>query len=174
MKRFILFTTAGMLFFLSIKKWPLKTHQLEPVSKRVSSLPIPCKTPHTDIDSNIHYFYHRHRAGENGHFHIFFIDEDQSVTHHLVGLSIDDEGQLIQIFTTAPWVTQEEVLPHKELIKRLQSFRFSERTLTNEWMESVFLAYAFEIQDLLTIRDIYHKPKFGRYDIVSAMQITKD
>lgn len=64
-----------------------------------------------DSGNETEFYYHAHAAeeralGEHGHFHIFARPASGGFTH-LVGISLDDRGRAMRLFTTNRWVTGE-------------------------------------------------------------------
>jgi hypothetical protein len=68
----------------------------------------------SDTKSGYEFYYHAHSADEigfdeHGHFHVFRRDLlNQSRFTHLVGISLNQQGVPVRIFTTNQWVTGEQ------------------------------------------------------------------
>ena len=67
-----------------------------------------------DKKTRSQYFYHHHpQTTEHGHFHAFFHHGKQLA--HLVTLSMDDQGEPVDLFTVNRWVTGDLNLPPDKL-----------------------------------------------------------
>ena len=116
-----------------------------------------------DRDHHAQYFYHAHAkierpAGEHGHFHLFRRDEAIGGTNlcHLIGLSMDRHGQLIRLFTTNRWVTEETWQSADQVIQNLASFRIDHARPswpTNRWVTAMVILFAPQIAELVRARD---------------------
>jgi len=169
MKRWILIFSGLLLLFTIQQKWPLTVHQLRPVQSQMPNLKN--VEAHTAIDpeSQLYYFFHSHREAEAGHFHIFFTDEDHSIAHHVIGASINDSGALIKLFVPASWVTDEEILPAEDVLKRIHTI--DENCQALPWIVTLLKTHSHDIEELLTFRDKLAPARFGRYEIIAEKEI---
>jgi uncharacterized protein DUF6969 len=119
------------------------------------------------------YYYHAHNPedraedkGEHGHFHVFIdsdttpegkkLDKDETVDHHIIGISMDFYGIPYKLFTTNRWVTNECICPAPRLTKLLENFSVNNQTtdvLVNKWITNMILLFRPQIIHLLTERD---------------------
>lgn len=134
------------------------------------------------IDPATHsqFYYHAHAAserasGEHGHFHTFvrpkFLCPDRSpmaiadsaaslpdttwVTH-LVGISIDERGHPIRLFTTNRWVTDEVWYDAETVIAMLNRFDVTVEQPSadlNRWVSAMIRLFQPQIAALLRERD---------------------
>jgi hypothetical protein len=132
-----------------------------------------------DPDTHSQYYYHAHAAaeradGEHGHFHTFVRPDKlfpelkptpragngemqpDSVTH-LVGLSTDASGNLVGLFTTNRWVTDEIWYDADTVLRMLERFDMvadkPSRTL-NRWVSAMLRAFRPQIEHLIRDRDL--------------------
>jgi hypothetical protein len=129
--------------------------------------------------SGARYFYHCHPVeergdGEHGHFHLFLgkwampkgakpaiappRPRKRSVPQvvHLAGLSVDQSGLPIGLFTTNQWVTGEWLYPADMLVTALPRFDLSDADgdpLVNRWLTAVVHLLSKQITALLEERD---------------------
>ncbi|MCB1117077.1 MAG: hypothetical protein KDK50_00695 [Chlamydiia bacterium] len=173
MQRIILILSSFALITLTLMRYPRSPHVLPPVHVDLPKLSTP--TPESNIfdpTSGALYFYHSHRENEQGHFHTFLSDADQSVHHHLIALAIDASGKPVALFTTNDWVTGEEMLPHSKLIERIDNFVFLDDNATSHYLQTLLKMLAPQVQELLKARDeILEKHKLGRYEIVTYLPL---
>jgi len=130
-----------------------------------------------DPDTHSQYYYHAHAAeerhdGEHGHFHTFVrpralfpelepapragaVQPASSITH-LVGLSTDPSGNLMSLFTTNRWVTDEAWYDADAVLRMLTRFDMAtdapSRAL-NRWVSAVLRTFRPQIEDLIRERD---------------------
>lgn len=128
-----------------------------------------------DPVSQAQFYYHSHRGGEHGHFHAFL--RRQSMTGdlrparrfagrsttvapqdltHLIAVSMDGKGQVIGLFTTNRWVTDETWYPAREVIAALDRFRVNHdepSAWLNRWIGALLRLFRPEITLLLRARD---------------------
>ena len=134
----------------------------------------------TRLDENIHYpkkdvinkescsqyYYHSHRKGEHGHFHIFL--REKGFPDHierknlkgfvqLVAISLDRSGYPSRLFLTNQWVTNEETRSQHELNELLPYFKLDTSNLTNAWIESMLVLFKPQIQKLWEKREAFFK-----------------
>ncbi len=163
MRRAVLIFSGLLLIMISIQKWPLNAFELE---RTQTCMPLisDIETETTPSpETNLHTFFHSHRSGEFGHFHIFFSDEDQSISHHIVGASINKKGQLIKLFVTAPWVTHDDFFPLEDIIQHIVHLK------GETWIEQLLKNHTDEIESLHTFKAKVKKPLFGRYSIIAEL-----
>ena len=123
------------------------------------------------FDANTHsqYFYHTHREGEHGHFHLFLrregmdgqiaplVPDDPPATFaHLIAISMDSKGAPLSLFTVNRWVTGEDWYSGNDLKRMLDCFRMTHAYpsyVTNQWLNAMVVLFRPQIEDLLEKRD---------------------
>jgi hypothetical protein len=133
-----------------------------------------------DPESHSQYYYHAHAAeerasGEHGHFHTFvrpkLVCPDRSPVSladnageiaetawvsHLAGISTDASGNLIRLFTTNRWVTDEVWYKAGDVIEMLDEFDITVKPPSydlNRWVSAVMRLFRPQIVELLQARD---------------------
>ncbi|QVL57114.1 MAG: hypothetical protein KFB93_06965 [Simkaniaceae bacterium] len=121
------------------------------------------------------YYYHAHRPGEHGHFHLFLrqggmeegilpiiYDErnegldDINTFAHLVAISMDDEGYPLALFTTNRWVTGEDWYSSIDLKKMVERFNVNHTHpsyVVNRWLKAMLILFEPQIHTLIDMRD---------------------
>ncbi len=120
------------------------------------------------------FYYHAHAArqriaGEHGHFHIFAANRragcppDQRYTH-IVGVSVDDRGMPIRLFTTNQWVTAEcwEDAARVCALARRARLKTTPAHAVGEWLDAVLAFFRPQIDDILYLRDARIRELTGR------------
>jgi len=116
-----------------------------------------------DRDTGSQYYYHIHSPHIHGHFHLFSRPSDPSVHPirrsseknlyaHLVGISIDETGQPVGLFTTNQWVTNESWFAVADLEKMLDQFQIDHTYpswATNQWLRAMVQLFRPQIIQLL-------------------------
>lgn len=131
-----------------------------------------------DPEYHAQYYYHSHppderRPGEHGHFHTFLrpfgmpegvkpahalspsLGENDALSH-LVGLSVNANGDVIRLFTTNRWVTGETWYRAEDVIAMLDCFIVDHARPSwplNRWITAVVRLFRPLIVDLLLRRD---------------------
>jgi hypothetical protein len=117
---------------------------------------------HVDPASGVRFYYHAHPAderatGEHGHFHVFVpAHGGGDAISHLVGISLDDKGLPLRLFTTNRWVTGETWQDAASLaasLPRLQLRASGRLAPVARWIAGMVHLYADTIADLLRERD---------------------
>lgn len=130
-----------------------------------------------DPDTHSQYFYHSHRSGEHGHFHIFLrakgmpkgvkpVECNASVEwpcgdkalSHLIAISMDARGFPIRLFTTNRWVTGETWYGAddvREMVDRFLIDHTYPSWPTNRWINGMMRLFAPDIAMLLRNRDAF-------------------
>jgi hypothetical protein len=133
-----------------------------------------------DPATHSQYYYHAHAAaervsGEHGHFHTFVRPKlvcpertprsvaghaadvvESSWVAHLAGISTDASGNLIRLFTTNRWVTDEVWYGADDVIAMLDEFDITAAQPSydlNRWVSAVIRMFRPQIADLLRTRD---------------------
>lgn len=140
-----------------------------------------------DHETHGQYYYHAHRDGEHGHFHLFLRpkgmpkgispqqvedyvkpDGENDALSHLIAISMDAYGLAQSLFTTNRWVTAEYWYDCEDVIKMLDAFEIDHARPSwpvNQWMGAVVQLYYPQICDLLRKRDVsikkWHKDHPG-------------
>ncbi|MBU3584512.1 hypothetical protein ICN41_10995 [Polynucleobacter sp. 15G-AUS-farblos] len=112
-----------------------------------------------DEVSGYEFYYHAHSAdempnGEHGHFHV--IKRDVNGFHHLIGIALNQKGLPTRLFTTNQWVTGEEMVDSKKVIKSIQGFEMLTKgrmALVAKWISALIQLFAKEIEGLILERD---------------------
>ena len=112
-----------------------------------------------DEHSGYEFYYHAHSMvempnGEHGHFHV--IKRDVQSFHHLIGISLDQKGLPVRIFTTNQWVTGEEMVDSDIAIKFIKEFELTTKgrmAPVSKWISAFIQLFAAEIEGLLLERD---------------------
>lgn len=128
-----------------------------------------------DRDTHSQYYYHAHRQGEHGHFHLFLrakgmpagcapIPEaamrdwpsgDKALSH-LVAISMDKFGTPTGLFTTNRWVTADTWYPASDVIRMLPHFAIDHAAPswpTNRWLTAMVVLFRPQIAALVQARD---------------------
>jgi hypothetical protein len=121
------------------------------------------------------YYYHAHRGGEHGHFHLFLrqggmakgtlpilydvrneeLDDIQTFAH-LIAISMDDEGYPLGLFTVNRWVTGEDWYAADDLKKMVDRFSVNHAHpsyVVNRWLKAMLILFRPQIDDLIDARD---------------------
>lgn len=132
-----------------------------------------------DREHDSQFYYHAHpqeeRVGEHGHFHTFLhpeafsgdlaplveppegeLEEDEDALAHIVGISMDETGIPIRLFTVNRWVTGEVLYPAGALIGLLDRFNIDLAQPSwpvNLWLSNMIRLFRPEIETLLIARD---------------------
>tara|TARA_A100001015_G_scaffold18154_1_gene21083 strand:+ start:1779 stop:2468 length:690 start_codon:yes stop_codon:yes gene_type:complete len=126
----------------------------------------------TDKETHCQYFYHSHREGEHGHFHLFInekgipdhfealytpnSDKEKRVYTHLISISMDDYGYPKGFFTVNQWVTGGNMYSAADMTYFIEKFKI-ELSLpskeVNTWMNALLQLYYPTIVSLLEERD---------------------
>ncbi|WP_135075878.1 hypothetical protein [Terasakiella sp. SH-1] len=128
-----------------------------------------------DHETHGQYYYHAHRNGEHGHFHLFLrpkgmpegvlpapLDDYEKPSgvndalSHLIAISMDSFGAAQGLFTTNRWVTAEYWYDHEDVIKMLDHFDIDHAIPSwpaNRWVGAIVQLYYPQICELLRIRD---------------------
>ena len=128
-----------------------------------------------DHESHCQYYYHAHREGEHGHFHIFmrekgmpkdcrparqseaeYLKKGEEKVCHLVAISMDSTGIPISLFTTNRWVTAESWYPAKDVLAMIERFEISHAKpswVVNRWITAMLRLFRPQIAEVLKLRD---------------------
>jgi len=120
------------------------------------------------------YYYHAHRGGEHGHFHTFvrgeksatfqpigqsqmdYMSEREDTIGHLIGISMDNAGLPIGLFTTNRWVTAENWFTGDDIVDMLKTFEMDLAPPSwpvNVWITNMLRLFRPQIIDLILGRD---------------------
>ena len=128
-----------------------------------------------DAETQSQYYYHAHRDGEHGHFHLFLRAKgmppgcapvreaagrdwpagDQALSH-LVAISMDRFGIPTGLFTTNRWVTAETWYPAGDVVRMLPHFAIDHAHPswpTNRWLTAMVQLFRPQIEGLIRARD---------------------
>ena len=128
-----------------------------------------------DAETQSQYYYHAHRDGEHGHFHLFLRAKgmppgcapvreaagrdwpagDQALSH-LVAISMDRFGIPTGLFTTNRWVTAETWYPAGDVVRMLPHFAIDHAHPswpTNRWLTAMVRLFQPQIEGLIRARD---------------------
>ncbi|MCP5506177.1 MAG: hypothetical protein H7A38_04775 [Chlamydiales bacterium] len=128
-----------------------------------------------DGETYSQYYYHAHRGGEHGHFHLFlrqggmeigtipilYDERNQKLDNiqtfaHLIAISMDDQGIPIGLFTVNRWVTGEDWYAACDLKKMVQRFSVNHAHpsyVVNRWLKAMLILFLPQIHDLIDARD---------------------
>jgi len=133
-----------------------------------------------DQETHSQYYYHAHpaeeRPGEHGHFHTFLRpkgmpegispapladykppeDPDDALSH-IIGISMDNQGIPIRLFTTNRWVTGEiwyEAADVERLIEHFEIDLAQPSWPVNRWISAMVQLYRPQIAELVRARDV--------------------
>ena len=128
-----------------------------------------------DPETHSQYYYHAHRPGEHGHFHLFLRaggmpegiepapydgDAPRPLGHdavaHLIAISMDAWGRPIALFTTNRWVTAETWYRAEDVVQMLDRFEIDHAWPswpTNRWLGAMVRLFRPQIIELLHARD---------------------
>ncbi len=138
-----------------------------------------------DRDTHAQYYYHAHRSGEHGHFHLFLRARgmppgcapapeaagrdwpagDQALSH-LIAISMDRFGAPTGLFTTNRWVTAETWYPGADVIRMLPHFAIDHAWPswpTNRWLTAMVRLFRPQIEALVHARDTALAARRERY-----------
>ncbi len=145
------------------------------VAKEVtcSSLPLDkfAHYPSDDIIDHEHgcqYYYHQHREGEHGHFHVFLrrdgmpksvlgVSSAPSDSYaHIIAISMNEKGKAIRLFTTNQWVTGETWYSAKDTAQMIDLIKIDHAYPSfpaNQWISAMMRLFFPQIVELLIERD---------------------
>jgi len=128
-----------------------------------------------DRETYSQYYYHAHRKGEHGHFHLFlrqggmekdtfpiFYDarndtlNDIDTYAHLIAISMDDEGYPLALFTTNRWVTGEDWYASRDVKKMIDHFHVNHAHpsyVVNRWLNAMLILFRPQIDRLIEERE---------------------
>lgn len=128
-----------------------------------------------DPATHSQYYFHRHRDGEYGHFHLFLrsagmnpawspapqsgqdcLIEREDRICHLIAVSTDADGQAVGLFTTNRWVTAEDWYAAEDVIAMLDRFEMDVAPPSwpvNVWLTSLVRLFKPVIAGLIRDRD---------------------
>ena len=128
-----------------------------------------------DPETHSQYYYHSHRTGEHGHFHVFlrekgmpeglrpveqshapFMDERDDTLCHLFAISMNPAGFPIALFTTNRWVTADNWYVVDDVIDMLDQFCMDmayPSLPVNIWVNAMLQLFRLQVEDLIRIRD---------------------
>ncbi len=124
-----------------------------------------------DEKSRAQYYYHAHRRGEQGHFHLFLREEEDDYAH-LVAISMDKKGRAQGLFTTNRWVTDEKNYPpavRKEMVRHFHVGHDHPSHAINQWLNAMVVLFRPQIDRLIEKRD---KRRFLPIEITSETKIS--
>lgn len=111
------------------------------------------------------FYYHAHAArqrmpAEHGHFHVFAPNPrgdcapDRRYTH-LIGLSVDQHGMPLRVFTTNLWVTAEcwEDAEHVCTLARQTTLKDAKPHKVGQWLDAVLGFFRPQIELVTHLRD---------------------
>jgi hypothetical protein len=132
-----------------------------------------------DAETGSQFYYHAHpanlRTGEHGHFHTFlrpagmpagimpapvpdFVPpkEPNDALSHLIGISMDEFGAPICLFTVNRWVTGEYWYDGADVLRMLHRFEISHTQPSwpvNRWLGAVLRMFRPQVEALILARD---------------------
>ncbi len=128
-----------------------------------------------DQETYSQYYYHAHRKGEHGHFHLFlrkggmrkdtfpiFYDarndtlSDIDTYAHLIAISMDNAGYPLALFTTNRWVTGEDWYSSRDVKKMVDHFHVKHAPpsyVVNRWLNAMLILFRPQINRLIEERE---------------------
>ncbi|WP_458525383.1 DUF6969 family protein [Onishia taeanensis] len=115
-----------------------------------------------DRETGGQYYYHAHRAGEHGHFHVFNrppvdpVSDQVLAPTHLIAVSMDAWGEPLGLFTTNRWVTGEHWRDAKATLDLAERFALDHAWPSwpvNRWITALLACYHPYLDVLLAHRD---------------------
>lgn len=132
-----------------------------------------------DERNQIVYFYHAHGREEHGHFHVFL--NSKRKLSHVVGISVDEYGKPIKLFTVNQWVTNETWQSAKKLLSYIHSLEIHEEDSLDGWIAAMIHLYYPQIASLLETRDEIIAENGGRaflqnrsWEVITQIPISMD
>lgn len=129
-----------------------------------------------DQETHGQYYYHAHRGGEHGHFHLFLRPKGMPVgmqakrvadyvepagpndaLSHLIAISMDEAGIAQSLFTTNRWVTAEYWYEPQDVIAMLDCFEIDHAIPSwpaNQWIGAMVQLFYPQICELIRLRDV--------------------
>lgn len=127
-----------------------------------------------DPENGSQYYFHAHPPArpsysDFGHFHLFLRPEktggvegfsrsrDDKTICHLAGVSVDQRGFPVGLFTTNRWVTDEAFYTAEDTIAMLDRFRIEgpvPAPAVNLWVSAIPVVYRTDIEALIRERDV--------------------
>lgn len=128
-----------------------------------------------DKDTHSQFYYHAHRDGEHGHFHLFmrkdgmpgdcrpvdrpeaeYLKDKGVIMCHLIAISMDKHGIPVRLFTTNRWLTDEYWYRAKDISTMLDDFSIEQAKPSwpvNRWVTAMVRLFRPQIDELLLERD---------------------
>lgn len=128
-----------------------------------------------DPETGSQYYYHAHRDGEHGHFHLFlrktgmpegvrpapqspaaYRSNVPDTLCHLIAISMDGWGFPIGLFTTNRWVVADTWYAAPDIGRMLDRFEMDiarPSWVANRWITAMVRLFRPQIADLLMERD---------------------
>lgn len=115
-----------------------------------------------DRETGGQYYYHAHRDGEHGHFHVFnrpLADNapgEVKAPTHLIAISMDAWGEPLGLFTTNRWVTGEHWRNAAATLSLAEAFALDHAWPSwpvNRWITALLACYRPYLAVLLEHRD---------------------
>lgn len=128
-----------------------------------------------DRETDCQFYFHAHREGEHGHFHIFmrergmprdcrpakqsrapYLKKNDGKIAHLVAISMDAYGIPIRLFTTNRWVTAENWYAAKAVCKMVDRFSIGHAKPSwpvNRWVTAMVRLFRPQIGEIVRKRD---------------------
>ncbi len=128
-----------------------------------------------DAQTHCQFYYHSHREGEHGHFHIFmrqegmpgdcrpakqskadYMKKRENNLCHLLAISMDKHGIPVALFTTNRWVTAEYWYAAKDVLAMVDRFAIEHAKPSwpvNRWVTAMLRLFRPQIENILQERD---------------------
>jgi hypothetical protein len=122
-----------------------------------------------DLASHCQFYFHTHRMGEQGHFHLFMrpagmpagivpaVPAAQAdAPCHLVAVALGDGGRVVELFTTNRWVTGEAWYPADQIARMLPCFSLDipgPAGVVGRWLTGLVERHRTLIVQLAELRD---------------------
>lgn len=122
-----------------------------------------------DFDSHSSYYYHSHRPGEHGHFHIFYSDEEKIKKYepivlwdeidpytHIVAISMHPDGEPISLFLPNQWVTSDDWYSTEDTLEMASHFEIGHpypSWPSNQWVNQMLKCFRPQLKYLYQERE---------------------
>ena len=128
-----------------------------------------------DSASHSQYYYHAHREGEHGHFHIFLRKKGmpkgctparlpasverplgKDAISHIIAISMDKWGYPIRLFTGNRWLVNDTWYKPKDVAEMIDRFDIDHAWpcwATNRWVGAMLRLFRSQIEWLVAERD---------------------
>lgn len=141
-----------------------------------------------DQKSHGQYYYHTHRKGEHGHFHLFLWkggiplkalplirgkkNREESYAH-LIAISMASSGEPLCFFTTNQWVTGEDWYKGEDILEMLPLFQIEHAHpswIVNQWLQDLLILFRPQLIDCIKERDKLLSGEQGKKELKKLLK----